>query len=427
MMAVPFRFIHAADLHLDSPFRGLSKAPEAVRAKLEESAFAAMRQLTETAIRERADFIVLAGDLFDAADRSLRAQLRLAREWETLAEHGIAVYVIHGNHDHLGGARAELKLPGTVHIFGADQIGYRPAYRRDGELAAFVYGISYGARAVTDNMAARYRVVPGAPFHIAMLHGNVNGDSRHDPYAPCSLEELTSAGFHYWALGHIHHRGVLHQYPHIVYPGNTQGRNPRETGPKGCFVVDVSATGAVDLTFVPLDVVRWLEAPVPIDGIETEHELLLQLDAAAARLEQEADGRSAMIRLGLVGRGALHRRLSDPNVIAALLGQLQETREESGERFAWIYALEAGTEAELRWDEITAEDSFAGELSRLSERLAADREAWREFASEAVQAMTGHPKLGKLMCSKWDEPPERWLARAREHTLGLIAGGDRES
>ncbi|MDQ0059274.1 metallophosphoesterase family protein [Paenibacillus harenae] len=419
-MAVPFRFIHAADLHLDSPFRGLAKAPEALRERLVESTFAAMRQLTDTAIAEKVDFLVLAGDLFDAADRSLRAQLRLAREWERLAEHGIAVFVIHGNHDPLSGARVDLKLPSSVHIFSADQIESKPAYRRDGELAAFVYGISYGSRSVTDNLALRYRAMPGAPFHIAMLHGNVGGDNGHDPYAPCTLDELTgNAGFHYWALGHIHHRKVLHKYPHVVYPGNTQGRNPRETGQKGCYLVDVTAAGAVDLQFMPLDDVRWLEDQVSIAAIQSEHELLQQLESAMTRLGMDLEGRFAMVRLELAGRGPLHRRLSEPQAVAALLEQLQELGEE---RMTWVYALDNRTASELDWEEIAAEDSFAGELCRLSAKLAAGEESWEAFAKEAVHAMAGHQKLGKLLRSKWEELPEQWLERSREHVLGLIAG-----
>lgn len=425
-MAVPFRFIHAADLHLDSPFKGLAKAPEALRERLSESTFAAMRQLTDTAVAEKVDFIVLAGDLFDAADRSLRAQLRLVREWERLAAHGIAVFVIHGNHDPLSGARAELKLPSNVHIFGADHIEHKPAYRRDGELAAFVYGISYGSRSITENLAIRYRSMPGAAFHIAMLHGNVGGDNGHDPYAPCTLDELTSnAGFHYWALGHIHHRKVLHEYPHVVYPGNTQGRNPRETGQKGCYIVDVTAAGAVELRFTPLDDVRWLDEQVSIAGIQSEHELLQQLEASMVRLGLDAEGRSAMIRLELAGRGPLHRQLSDPQATAALLGQLQELSEESGDRLIWVYELDNRTASELDWMKIAEEDSFAGELCRLSTELASSDESWRSFAKEAVQVMAGNQKLGKLLRSKWEELPERWLERSREHVIGLIAEEER--
>jgi exonuclease SbcD len=428
-MAVPFRFIHAADLHLDSPYGGFAKAPEHVRERLADSTFAALRRLTDAAIREQADFIVLSGDLFDAADRSLKAQLQLAREWERLGAHGIHVYAIHGNHDPLNGARAELQLPGHVHIFDAAGVAHRPAFRRSGELAAFVYGVSYGTRAVTENLAAGYRAADGAPFHIAMLHGNVGGDAAHDPYAPCALEELTAGdkGINYWALGHIHGRRVLHEYPHVVYSGNLQGRNPRETGAKGAYVVDVSASGDVKLAFLALDDVRWHEQTVGIDGIQTEQELLQALVEAAEQTVAEASGRPVMLRFHLAGRGALHEKLAERITIGTLLEQLQEELSYKAED-AWVhvYELAARTGAAFDWAELAGEDSFAGELYRLSERLADDEELWREFARAAVAPLASHARASRYVGAKLDELPERWLQQGRELALQLVHGMESE-
>ncbi|RIE00640.1 metallophosphoesterase family protein [Cohnella faecalis] len=229
---VSFTFIHAADLHLDSPFRGLDRADGAVRDRLRESTFAALRRLTALAKREKADFVVLAGDLYDASDRSLKAQLRLQRELEELTREGIGIFVVHGNHDPESGRQAKLALPEGVHVFGSDEVECFPAFRRDGRLAAHVYGISYPTPSVSDNLALRFRKREGAPFHLALLHGNVDGQPGHDNYAPCKLSELTAAGFDYWALGHVHDRRTVHEYPHVVYPGNLQGRSIRETGRK---------------------------------------------------------------------------------------------------------------------------------------------------------------------------------------------------
>lgn len=426
-MSVPFRFIHAADLHLDSPFRGLAKAPDQVREVLSESTFAALRQLTQTAIREQVDFIVLAGDLFDEADRSLRAQLMLVREWQKLQEHGISVYVIHGNHDPLNGERADLELPANVHIFGADQMEYRPAYRTNGELAAFVYGRSYGKRVVSENIAAAYQIQQEAPFHIALLHGNVDGDGTHDPYAPCSLSELIGGkGFDYWALGHIHKRRVLHEYPHVVYAGNTQGRNPREVGAKGCYLVEVTAARAVELTFMPLDEVRWHEYDCSISELSTEQELLQQLEGLIDRILAEAEGRSVMLRLCLTGRGLLHQKLSEPAIVRTLLEQLQEGRAiSSAEPWIFVHGLEVNTGAAINWEELAVEDSFTGELVRFSAALTEDEKLWQDFAKNAVSPAAGHAKLGRLMFNHWDEPPERWLEQARELTLGLLHDHER--
>ncbi|WP_336788541.1 metallophosphoesterase family protein [Paenibacillus sp. MMO-177] len=420
-MTIPFRFIHAADLHLDSPFRGMSKLPDARKEKLMASTFGALRRLTDTAIQERVDFVVISGDLYDEADCSLKAQLFLLKEWERLQHYGISVFVIHGNHDPLNGARAELKLPANVTQFGASGMEYRPAYCRNGELAAFVYGMSYGKRHVTENLAARYTPVEGAPFHIALLHGNVNGDLSHDPYAPCSLEELIGKGFDYWALGHIHTRKVMHEYPHVVYSGNIQGRNPRETGPKGCYLVEVSVSKAVQLTFIPLDDVRWLDGGLPINGLHTEQELLQLLEEQVEQLAAQGDGRPVMVRLRLEGQGPLHHKLTEMITVRTLLEQLQQ-----GSQYAWVYALEVNTRAEVRLAELEDENSFVGELFRLTQRLEQDQEAWRREAAAAVAPLSGHAKLGRLLRGHWDELPEHWLEQAKEHVLGLLTAEGRK-
>ncbi|WP_168120619.1 DNA repair exonuclease [Paenibacillus sp. HB172176] len=426
-MGAPFRFIHAADLHLDSPFRGLSRAPEAVRESLVAADFAALRKLTDTAIAEKVDFIVIAGDLFDEADRSLRAQLTLVKEWERLEEHGIAVFAIHGNHDHLGGSRARMALPSNVHIFGSERVSHYPAYCRSGELAAYVYGISYGERAVLRNLAEEYAVSEEAPFHIALYHGNVGGDLQHDPYAACQLEQLTGSAFHYWALGHIHKRQELHAYPHVVYAGNMQGRHPREAGEKGCYLVEVSSSHEVRLVFMPLDSIRFQEESVSIEDIGGEQELLLRLRQLVMRVADESKGRSIMLRIRIGGSGPLHDTLLQSTVISDLLLELQgEFEPQPNQPWVYLYALEAATRAELDWSSLADEDSFAGEMLRLSEQLAVDTEQWRSFSAESLGDIRTHAKLGRLGRAKWDELPERWLQEAKELAIGLVAEGVRE-
>ncbi|MFD0962195.1 metallophosphoesterase family protein [Paenibacillus chungangensis] len=420
-MNVPFRFLHAADIHLDSPFRGLSKAPAAVREALQESTFAALRALTELAIREEVDFVVVAGDLYDEADSSLRAQLALAREWSKLHEHGIAVYAIHGNHDHMSGQRAKLKLPESVHIFGPEAMSSKPAYRRSGELAAYIYGQSYGKRTVTDNIASSYRPSAEAPFHIALLHANVGGDPSHDAYAPCTLRELTAAGFHYWALGHIHTRAILHQYPHVVYPGNVQGRHPRETGARGCYIVDVCRTDDVQLSFRPLDAVRWIQGTVSIAGIPSESELLEKLLEVSYELASREEGRPVMMRLKLTGEGPLHSKLADVAVVADMLEALQaELATEDMTSWIFVYELEQHTCESLDWPALEEEESFVGELLRLAGRLQSDEAAWQSFTSQALGGIAAHPKLGHLQRGKWNNPSREWLEQAIRLAVGHI-------
>lgn len=474
-MGAGFRFIHAADLHVDSPFRGLSEVPPPLREALMASTFAAVQRLTETAIASNADFVVIAGDLYDAADRSLRAQLALQREWKKLHAAGVGLFVIHGNHDHLSGARANLEWPSSVKTFSSKEVECFPAYRKDGELAAYVYGMSYGTRAVTENIAARYKPRPDGPYHIAILHGNVDGDAAHDPYAPCSLSQLAGAGFHYWALGHVHGRRVLHTYPHIVYAGNTQGRHARECGAKGCYIVDVGAGNETALTFVALDTVRWLESEASIEGLTTEQSLIDSIENSILEsVAESGGGRHVMIKLQLTGRGAMHKRITDADFLQQLREGLQERLDDSealleglqerlgdsealpdglqerlnesealpdglqgrlGDSEArwvrmseggqerpicWIHAIEANTGAELDAAALANEDSFAGELLRLSMSLEHDAEERLSFEEEALGPLMSNPRLRKLIRENMKLETDRWLVQARELVAGLL-------
>lgn len=425
-MGVPFTFLHAADLHLDSPFRGLTRVPPVVRERLKESTFASCRRLIQLAKSEKVDFVVLAGDLYDAADRSLRAQLRMQRMLGELAEDGIRSFIVHGNHDPLDGWKAKLDWPDAVHVFGADAAEPVPAYRRDGELAAYVHGISYPRSSVTDNLAARYRPREGGAFQLAVLHANVDGNGNHDNYAPVKLAELAASGFHYWALGHIHDRRVLREYPHVVYPGNIQGRSIRETGPKGAYLVRVSETGEIDLSFRDTADVLWLERSVSIEGAEREQELRTRLAGAAEDARAASGGRPAVLRLRLEGRGPLHDRLQREETAAEWLEELREWcgAPEDREDWLWIDSLAVRTGAPHAAAAEEDDSGFLGMLSRLGREAAASPELSRLLLEEALAEARSQPKLREWAAARGDGEREELIARALELAAGLL--GERE-
>lgn len=420
-MGIPFKFLHAADLHLDSPFRGLTRVPPAVRERLKESTFASFRQLLLLARREKVDFVVLSGDLYDAADRSLRAQLRMQRMLTELADEGIQTFIVHGNHDPLDGWKAKLDWPSRVHIFESGDPEPMPAYRRDGQLAAYVYGVSFPRASVTDNLAARYRVRPGAPFHLAVLHANVDGNANHDNYAPCKLSDLAAAGFDYWALGHIHDRRVLHEYPHVVYPGNIQGRSVRETGPKGAYLVGVSETGRIDLAFRDTADVLWLERALSIDGAGREEELKSRFLRAIDEAKAESAGRPLVLRLRIEGRGVLHARLQREETVAEWLEELREWCGAPEERddWVWIDSLAVRTKAPPS-DAEEDENGFLGVLNRIGREAAGDPERSRQLLEEAMEAALRQPKLREWCAARTAEEREDLIGRALELAAGLL-------
>lgn len=271
-MTEKLKFIHASDLHLDSPFQGLSDLPEHIFSQVKDSTFHALENLVDTAIEHKVDFVLLVGDLFDHERQSLKAQVKLRGAFEKLKEHNINVYLSYGNHDFLTGNIYPITYPENVFIFQSEEVSSF-TYEKDGEKLAKIYGFSYEKRAVTENKAVDYKIEDvSIPFHIATLHGSLYGNKQHAPYASFRLTDLHKEPFDYWALGHIHQREILSEQPPIIYPGNIQGRHRHETGEKGCYLVELSKT-ETNYTFIPLQTIIFENKIIDVSDCEQMDEL----------------------------------------------------------------------------------------------------------------------------------------------------------
>ena len=359
-MSVAFRFLHTADLHLDSPFGGLSEAaPPGVASAVRRATLGSWRRIVELAVSEGVDFVLVAGDVFDSDERTIRGQLAFVDGLRTLAEAGIPSFVVTGNHDPLSGWEPSLAWPAGAYRFGAGQVESRPVTREGVEIAR-VHGISYGVRDVRENLASRFRKEPGSRFAIGLLHANVGGQPGHENYAPCSVADLLGSGMDYWALGHVHRPQVLREgSPAIVYAGNPQGRDPGELEPRGAMLVSVDGAGRAGVELRELDEIRWVARTVDIAGHGDLDELL-------GRLERELDearaaaGRPVIARVELTGFGRLHAELQRSDAIRDLRERLVD-RLASQEPFVWLAALHDGTRPrEARAIERAGE--FLGEL-----------------------------------------------------------------
>lgn len=243
-------FIHCADLHLDSPFKGLSHLPENALKQVRQSTFQALDQLVEQAIHHQVDFVLMVGDMFDQEDQSMRAHMAFRHALQRLKEHEISVYLSFANHDYLKSHTFPHHYPSNVYWFDREEVQAFP-FKKEDQLLAQIYGFSYENRTVSIDKSKEYQKTADECFHIGMLHGS-KGDSEHMPYAPFSLQALKQKGFDYWALGHIHKREVLSaHHPAIVYPGNMQGRSSKETGEKGCYLVTLTEQETI-CHFLPL-------------------------------------------------------------------------------------------------------------------------------------------------------------------------------
>lgn len=297
--------MHAADLHLDSPLRGLTRYEGAPVERIRGATRKAMSQLVDLCLREHVDLLLLAGDLFDGNWRDYSTGLFFAGEMSRLGAAGVRVALVRGNHDAASQLTRHLRLPDHVFEFASD----RPETHLFEDLGVVVHGQSFASRAVTDDLAAGYPQARPGLFNIGLLHTALGGRVGHEPYAPCSLETLISKGYDYWALGHVHAREVVHEQPHVVFAGNLQGRHARETGPKGATLVDVVDGVVGQLAHCELDVVRWETCEVALregDGPDDA------VDAARSALSlalKAADGRLLCARLRLTGASAAHRAL----------------------------------------------------------------------------------------------------------------------
>ena len=319
-----FKFLHAADLHLDSPLLGLATKSADYAARIDRASRDAFENLIALAIDEGCSFIVLSGDIFDGDLRNFETGLFFIDGMRRLGEAGIQAFLILGNHDAENRFAAKLSMSANVHVFDSKQA---QAIAIEA-LQVTVHGRSFPQRDVTENIARDYPAAVAGRFNIGVLHTACQGsESYHAPYAPCTVEQLVNHGYDYWALGHVHTRAVLNTDPHIVYPGNLQGRSPKETGPKGATIVTVTDCQVTQVEHRDLDVVRWATLAVDAAGTETRTALLDRIRAAIEHACADAGDRALAVRLRLVGETTQHHRLLiDPQSlrddIAALLATL---------------------------------------------------------------------------------------------------------
>lgn len=322
-VADPVRIVHAADIHLDTPYR---RHDPALRQRLQDAGREAFKRLVTQTILKDADALVIAGDLFDNEWLTIATELELKRQLDRLTDAAVTVVYATGNHDpgranyrasridwpshgfHLLNSRAPQKIP----IFrGGDRVGW-------------VVGAGHQTLHESTNLAASFPEAPGPEPAVALVHADVGGakgaahDEAGNVYAPAELSDL-STSYAYWALGHIHRRQRLREDSPAWYPGNLQGREFGETGAKGALVVDLNPHEAPQVRFQPLARVRWERLSVSdLDETRSIGDVHAAVRAKFDRLREADDV--------LIGdeEWILRVELSGPCPLAALLRQDEE-------------------------------------------------------------------------------------------------------
>ncbi|MEQ2007015.1 MAG: DNA repair exonuclease [Limisphaerales bacterium] len=301
-----FRFIHAADVHLDSPLQGLEAHEGAPLELLRGATRRALENLVQLALDEIVDFVVIAGDLYDGDWKDYSTGLFFRGQMVKLFAQNIPVYLIAGNHDAASVISKKLTLPENVHVFST-----RSAETMDVEgHPVVIHGRGFPNRAVPENLVIDYPSAVPRKFNLGVLHTSLTGKPGHDTYAPCSEADLREKGYGYWALGHIHQPEVISEDPWIVFAGNCQGRHVKETGPRGCRLVTVNDLLQVESAeWRNLDVVRWQELNVDFTGVESEEEAFRRVGDVLGKAVTAAEGRLVAARMVIIGTTSLHGSL----------------------------------------------------------------------------------------------------------------------
>lgn len=413
-------FLHAADIHLDSPLQRLERYEGAPVAAVRQATRRALENLVQLALENKVAFVLIAGDLYDGDWKDYNTGLFFVSQMARLREADIAVYMVSGNHDAASHITRHLRLPENVHRFASAQ----PETVLREDLGAALHGQGFATRAVTRDLSAGYpQAVPGL-YNIGLLHTCAGGREGHEPYAPCSLDGLRAKGYAYWALGHVHQQEILARDPWVVFPGNLQGRHIQETGPKGAMQVTVDDTGRTTATFQALDVIRWERLTLAADGFDSGDDLLDGVQRQLSAALTNAGGLPLIVRLEVAGKTPLHDRLqADPERWA---GEIRAAALDAGGGRLWIEKIRLDTRPVS--EPAVAGGGPLGELLRFLDAAPADP----EVAAALGGALTdlGRKLPRELKCGENPLRPEdpEWLgarlAEVRAFLRRRLSRGD---
>jgi DNA repair protein SbcD/Mre11 len=304
------KFLHAADVHLDSPLRGLRTKADAPIENIRTASRRALQNLVALAVKEAVDLVVIAGDLFDGDRDNYDTSLFFVKQAAKLKEAGIPLLLIWGNHDAQSKMLRTVTWPTNVKVLSADAAETRSAESLGIDAPIAVHGWSFATASEQRNLVAAYPKPISGCFNLGILHTSLTGAEGHDNYAPCTLDDLATRGYDYWALGHIHQRGWLPRSIEqgaapVVFPGNLQGRHIKETGAKGCYLIEADASGVMKQTFHALDAFRWQTISIDSNRCDRFDDLASVFTHELESIHASADGRHCAIRVTLCGNGAL--------------------------------------------------------------------------------------------------------------------------
>jgi DNA repair exonuclease SbcCD nuclease subunit len=398
-----FKFIHTADIHLDSPLHKLDSYEGAPIDEIRQATRRAFNNLVQTAVAQGVGFILISGDLYDGDWKDYNTGLYLVSQMRRLRQAGISVYMVAGNHDAASKITKTLRLPENVHVFPSTT----PATHIIEPLNVAIHGQSFATPAIKKDLSLDYPAPLPGYFNVGILHTCASGREGHEPYAPCTVEGLRSKGYDYWALGHVHQYEILSRDPWIVFSGNIQGRHIRETGAKGCVMVTVDDRGRAEIAFTALDVIRWETVTVDSTDAESGYAVMDRFSHRLESLLDENEDRPLIVRVLLQGETPAHRdllanvdRWSNEIRAAAL--------DISGHR-VWVEKIKFHTRLPSSQTDLRSGDGAIGELVTLLDEFAEKPELLRELSGELSDLEKKIPKELKQGPDRIRFDDSKWL------------------
>lgn len=380
-----FKFIHTADLHIDSPLKGLEAYEGAPVEQFRAATRVAFENLISLAIEHHVAFVIIAGDLFDGKWQDMKTGLRTAGQFRRLGRERIPVYLLRGNHDAASKVRQAVSWPENVHEFSVR----KPDTFLIEEIGVALHGQGFAHQECNDDLAASYPMAVDGLFNIGVLHTSLTGSAEHDTYAPTSEAVLRSKGYDYWALGHIHQRSEppISSHPFIGYSGNTQGRHIKETGPRGCLLHTV-VDGELDATeFIETDTLRWHEANVNLSEQDEVGELVARVRRQVATCHESGEGRFSAVRIVVRGACAAHRELVHAVRREETLAEIRNLANEFDDE-VWIEKIKLETQTPIDIGQLRSGSDLVAELLRVIEELRGDDTKLKALAEELAPLAT---------------------------------------
>ncbi|MCF8109987.1 MAG: DNA repair exonuclease [Desulfobacteraceae bacterium] len=370
-----FTFIHAADIHLDSPMHKLEAYDGAPVEQFRLSTRRALDNLLELAVSQKVSFVLISGDLYDGDWKDYNTGLYLVSRMNRLKEAGIPVFMVSGNHDAASAITKTLRMPENVTVFSSA----RPETCTLDDPMVAIHGRSFGSPAEKNDLSKDYPAPLPGRLNIGMLHTCATGRPGHEPYAPCNPEGLAQKGYQYWALGHVHQHEVLSKNPFIVFPGNNQARHIREPGAKGCVLVTVTDEMEISLDFIPTDVVRWCKITVDARRANEAYEVVDRFSDLLESVVSENSGMPLAVRAEISGETRAAAELtSDPD---RWTGEIRAAAMEAGNGLVWVEKVELSCHLPPDLRQPPAGGAMK-ELLALFDELEEDEQARRELAEE---------------------------------------------